>query len=1021
MFSGGKDQMIKLWSIDSSNFSAAQAQSMDISGTHAGSGLAVELVASVQMPNGSPCHLCYNPRHGTLCAASDIKGIFFFRVEDTFVESRRHSQDEDHIKEITDLSCHSGLNLFATSSLDGMVKIWDGCESSLLREIQFGEPIYSVCFCNQRGDLLVGMSDQIALIRIQDYLPLQVLKSLLEAGEWIDDIIEAPTKFDSNLDFWSLYRDELEKKGEEIQWHVERNRTTIRPELQLEPTPEKAKMYRTRRIFLQKERHNYEKARDWENTTIYTQAAFADFDPSNIEAVWGRGKLPLPKIPGEDDGDAGDDDAQSLEDIDISEGRKILDNYIRYSKLPPVRLADIFEELARPGSPPPSYQIKKKKVDSKDDLRNIEIGKLRSQRWLEEQQYMMKSLNSLKMEAVDALPGSAKKQSWMLKKAQGLQMTAEDVMKRMQEVQPPKRAFDDPRYRSKRPNLGKHLQQMGILPNSVVAASAGSVKKAHERQKREADDKSKSEALAQRQAAVKNARIIKRAQLRQQAPDSSRLEASSDSEEEEPPKVKPKPREAAILVEKPAPIKAATPPKPPALVIEKTEPVQADVTILPITESQQRHAPEKSEVETFELSTAPETPEPTDIFITEALPVESVASTPIAPEYLGTSELREKTGNVIHPVLHKRKVESPKTNQEPKATGRRPLVYGTTAAAQAIPTLNIPEIRTEEDSDSWSGTDSEGSERDSDGEIFSLPLRPIKPTEAQKIASKFSWDLFYKASGKPGASSTPKGSSLNIRAPREPYNRRRLAVELSTNKLNSSKISLVQPEPQLTELQTISKYHWFPGLDDKPLTLMNIIEVLFKVLKTGYWREKCEASKALLYLYRTFQKDILDPLNSLIIPQLEFTDDENWQVRAAVTSNVIQYQIYNLDIIATLICRLNDKSDVVRKIAQQGLESFGIDSKESLMNMMRQLNMLRPIAKNREPDWLEILLERLDAQYYCHVEESKVETRGWVRRVSNSNTMVITDAERPASVVATLVFDSIPTSRSRNNSASRHD
>jgi hypothetical protein len=38
----------------------------------------------------------------------------------------------------------------------------------LIREIQMNDPISCIAFANRRGDLLIGISDQISLVKIQD-------------------------------------------------------------------------------------------------------------------------------------------------------------------------------------------------------------------------------------------------------------------------------------------------------------------------------------------------------------------------------------------------------------------------------------------------------------------------------------------------------------------------------------------------------------------------------------------------------------------------------------------------------------------------------------------------------------------------------------------------------------------------------------------------------------------------------------------------------------------------------------
>jgi hypothetical protein len=135
---------------------------------------------------------------------------------------RKHPADEDHTKPITKVICLESLGLFASASEDGTVKLWDGAENALLREIQFNELIRTICFCNPRGDLLVGLADQVALVRVQDYMPLQILNEILSKPDgWSDDLLEACKQFDSAVDFWELYRQALERQGADMaQWHI---------------------------------------------------------------------------------------------------------------------------------------------------------------------------------------------------------------------------------------------------------------------------------------------------------------------------------------------------------------------------------------------------------------------------------------------------------------------------------------------------------------------------------------------------------------------------------------------------------------------------------------------------------------------------------------------------------------------------------------------------------------------------------------------------------------------------------
>jgi hypothetical protein len=70
--------------------------------------------------------------------------------------------------------------------------------------MQFGGSVLSCAFLNDRGDLLVGLPDQVALVRFQDYLPPFVLEDILAQDFWVDDVEESAKDFDANIDVWGI-------------------------------------------------------------------------------------------------------------------------------------------------------------------------------------------------------------------------------------------------------------------------------------------------------------------------------------------------------------------------------------------------------------------------------------------------------------------------------------------------------------------------------------------------------------------------------------------------------------------------------------------------------------------------------------------------------------------------------------------------------------------------------------------------------------------------------------------------
>ena len=107
-----------------------------------------------------------------------------------------HEKYDDHTATIISLSCSVELRLFATSSRDGMVKIWNST-GQLVSELEFGDSLEAVCFSNPRGDLLVGFQKHICVIKAEDYLTSNYVSGVL-----CNEVEETPIAFDSELKFW---------------------------------------------------------------------------------------------------------------------------------------------------------------------------------------------------------------------------------------------------------------------------------------------------------------------------------------------------------------------------------------------------------------------------------------------------------------------------------------------------------------------------------------------------------------------------------------------------------------------------------------------------------------------------------------------------------------------------------------------------------------------------------------------------------------------------------------------------
>ncbi|XP_025070027.1 WD repeat-containing protein 97-like [Alligator sinensis] len=90
----------------------------------------------------------------------------------------RHPPEDDPLDEITGLCCCPRLKLFASSSRDGSVKVWNR-RNQLLRHLKLNTIPHSLAFANDHGDLLVGIERHLYRIQHSKYLPRSYLLKLV--------------------------------------------------------------------------------------------------------------------------------------------------------------------------------------------------------------------------------------------------------------------------------------------------------------------------------------------------------------------------------------------------------------------------------------------------------------------------------------------------------------------------------------------------------------------------------------------------------------------------------------------------------------------------------------------------------------------------------------------------------------------------------------------------------------------------------------------------------------------------
>ncbi|KAI8613672.1 hypothetical protein BC830DRAFT_1082509 [Chytriomyces sp. MP71] len=978
----------------------------------------------------------------TLAVASSSNAICMYEWKPgmTPQERTRHPSDEDHAKQITCLTGLKLLNIFASCCTDGIVKIWDGYNNSLIKEIQFGCPLLAVCFDNCRGDLLVGLSNQIALVKVADYFPFFLLAELHHhSNEIEDDEIEKAQFFDENLDFWKLYKDNLLKHGKDLsRWHLE-----LDPKLELKDDKVETQLDDIERKYQESQSKAAKVRESWQKmlrekrqlemlvsrspvhaaTKVTTPIATTNLKEALISEKFEEfntteGDPALRTIEAVLD-DEGISDTLPLDDSVKIRQRRVSSfaTYIeRQKKLVQKKLDDENFEIQKMSKAlQEGDQQLAARVRSATEPSNILLERLAMRkRSLSQSVKFVQSgpsnqVNGPRTASIGSHPPS------IIEEEEATISSSTRVNENKQiSHQPEKSGLKKGRQTSikgpanvnlsmKKPQKVQLLNPNQVtlkvppprrrtsflpgisMPNSVAAASDETARAAIHRRTSQAvgdgEDPSTSTGANEQDSQDAKSFVLPeylRSRRRRsvvaplqdvtsrksaERPD---LEEADDEDDHDnhldvpekvviivPAEVKPenlaksvvvieKTIQPVIEVVKPlTPIEVKEPPDPESTIVPVHHSMPEILIDDPIEESVPALTIEARAPSVLELSRAPSVviPQPT-ILSNTTIPM-TTQKQPVL-EFSFTpkpiAETKYKSSDSL--VKMQSRVKARKASERAK---------------QLATSIQLT-----------TGTDSvKGEEEDS---IFELDAET-------KMFYKQAWDLIEVAQAE-----LPKiPSSFQIKA-----------EQLDWNLLSKDEL-----------IKELTAKDWFPGLNGKEANIQNILEVTMKVMHHGAWREKCEASKAMLYLYHTFENDLPNAIRDILIPQLDLINDEAWQVRTQVAANLAAYRVKHPEIMLALISKLSDKNEAVRRAVKNALATFGVSSKESLRNAMIELHMIPSTLKSPSEDWLEVLLTRMRRHRAHSLASNNSAIEKWRRNVRVSKAQF----HRFPSVCQTLTYN----------------
>ncbi|KAI9007328.1 hypothetical protein BC832DRAFT_591904 [Gaertneriomyces semiglobifer] len=1043
LFTCGSDGSLKVWSIHVPKGSPLRVlnelSDESLSDWHRnGDPLSLRLRCTATIVIDDIAHrLCWNPITSTLCFASSANrcGVVTLSADGTFGAQKFHSKEDDHAADVTALISLDVLRIYASSSSDGSVKIWDASENNLIKEMHFASPISCIAFLNLRGDMLVSLADQIVLVRVEDYLPTAYLRKLINSRDFEDDEIEEPGPFDTNLDFWRIYQE-----GEET-WHVNEVVTDVPNEGRLLEEFEATMRERAakREQLEDAENSEQEAARNLELTVYGDRSNFLGvqefihdvFLPSIASRRASR--IAPPPL-----GLALLEEIEPLEEESLSDDVNAPDSRSeKHDDVAHLFASEAFLKTQRAAAEARADRRKARgsvsgRRASLFGTRRPSIGKSEdptAEPWTDKARAPTRASRSLVGTPNTGYGMGTNVPEFAAAYPKGRTVPRTSATRR-------KSLWDSP----SRPRTGVENQEdRGQVWEAGFQPPTGYIPTFPEGMNIVLDED-------------RLAKLLRRPRTREQ-----RL-------------TKPKPRRTSVSLSskmtangKQASGSSAAPSTQVARPAEKqvvvgTESGKSETTTVQarIRQGLERVGilPNSVVASTVELAKEKdreaeraERREKDKVMISKARAIVArrqmerakqegtrgvdEGHSGIVPPWKSTASMRfdgskvdlleesvdfptesDENDNAGADAYEVRK-SSPHTQQQlgsPMQVQRSPPEI----AYSAVATLQLADISEEAVAYGALVVVEPNSAGLADGILLDVHPVDLNVIGGLLASTSTKQEGVQEPKRAPLPRSEPQArqrreSKVAIQDLRPPVNDKRAyraRVSSSVDKLRRMSRQIPTPKPtaeeeeEISPLEVVTGKFWFPGLQEgKALTAGNVSEVLLTMIKTGYWSEKCEASDALLFLYKAMPEEFTkDPVQTLLLPQLEQLTDSEWQVRARICENLTKYGIHDTHVLQSLIGRLGDPEEVVRRAAIASLDAFGVNSKQTLRNVMVQMNMLAPPARKPHVDWLDILLARLRAQQEAAISRQCMLVGKWTGTVG-----AVPTTDRPPSSMMTLV------------------
>ncbi|KAJ3351316.1 hypothetical protein HDU91_006131 [Kappamyces sp. JEL0680] len=217
--------------------------------------------------------------------------------------------------------------------------------------------------------------------------------------------------------------------------------------------------------------------------------------------------------------------------------------------------------------------------------------------------------------------------------------------------------------------------------------------------------------------------------------------------------------------------------------------------------------------------------------------------------------------------------------------------------------------------------------------------------------------------------------AMSLRSSDEPFELKKSFPKGQLQHSSLDSVSIETVKPILSVLTNAS------ASLSQPITIDSISAIVTNQFKSKDSTKITEAIQALVSLHTMFKDDVKEKkqFDTFVAPMLDAYLSDDVVIRHQVVRSLVDMEIRHDDVLALLICALNERDHSLVQTAIKGLANYGVADKEGLKRAMIELGMIHGKAKYTSNEKLEQLADKIQRDATKQQMERLSMTSNWIK------------------------------------------